>query len=530
MIFLSSHLKRAVSCFLCLLVIFFACGIRVLIVAVDERLAEAATEQSTRRVSISNLRGTVYDCNGTALTNSSTREVTVIFPNESGALAAARLLEGEELEAALEKLRKGTPAVTDKTLKEALEGTQRLTVPVRYNGSAVHIIGYRDGSGHGVSGIEKGFDGILYSKGGLSILYTTDSNGRMIEGLGWSVDEDQPCGSVSLTIDGKLQKIAEQAMSEVEAGAAVILDAKSGKLRAVVSAPEFSPNKLSASLDAENSPFINRALCGYNVGSVFKPCVAAAALESGEAEYKYTCTGSITVDGVTFRCNKWAGHGEMTLQTAIAESCNTYFYTLALKLGAEKLYNTANALRFGSSLDLGGGIVAAGGAVPELKKLEYSSAALINMSIGQGDLMITPVAMACLYAAIVNGGEYYMPSIVESYTENGENVSLGATLPTVAMSKKTAELLKEYLKNALKNGTGSSAYVESISAGGKTGTAQTGWKNDGRSILNGWFCGFVEGRCADYVIVILKEDVKSGSADCAPIFREITLEMRALGY
>ena len=120
--------------------IFFACGIRVLIVAVDERLAEAATEQSTRRVSISNLRGTVYDCNGTALTNSSTREVTVIFPNESGALAAARLLEGEELEAALEKLRKGTPAVTDKTLKEALEGTQRLTVPVRYNGSAVHII------------------------------------------------------------------------------------------------------------------------------------------------------------------------------------------------------------------------------------------------------------------------------------------------------------------------------------------------------------------------------------------------------
>ena len=84
-------------------------------------------------------------------------------------------------------------------------------------------------------------------------------------------------------------------------------------------------------------------------------------------------------------------------------------------------------------------------------------------------------------------------------------------------------------KNALQNGTGSAAYSESISAGGKTGTAQTGWVDGDRKILNGWFCGFYDGE-ETYVIVILKEDVKSGSTDCAPIFKRITENMRAAGF
>lgn len=526
---MSSYLKRAISCFLCVLAIFFVCGIRVFTVATDEKLSQAAADQSTRRLDICDLRGTIYDCNGIPLTNVQEREVTVIFPNEQGAVAAAELLKGEELEKALDKLRQGTPFVANKTSR-TLPGTERLTVPVRYNGSLEHIIGYLDSSGHGAFGIEKGFDELLYSEKGLSVSYTTDSGGRMIEGMGWTVNNDAPKGNVTLTIDSKLQKIAEQAMSGIEAGAAVILDAKNGKLRAIVSTPAFSPDDLSASLEAENSPFINRALSGYNVGSVFKPCVAAAAIENGLSGYKYTCTGSITVDGVSFRCNKLAGHGEMDLQTAIAVSCNTYFYTLALKLGADDVYNTANLFRFGGSFELGGGITAAQGTVPELQSLRNSSAALINLSIGQGDLMITPVAMAGLYAAIINGGEYYMPSVVESYTENGETVRIGTMPPTAAMSVSTAETLKDHLKNALQNGTGNSAFVEGISAGGKTGTAQTGWRDGDRSILNGWFCGFMEGKDTDHVIVILKEDVSSGSADCAPVFREITLKMTEAGY
>ena len=98
------------------------------------------------------------------------------------------------------------------------------------------------------------------------------------------------------------------------------------------------------------------------------------------------------------------------------------------------------------------------------------------------------------------------------------------------VSRVTADILKGFLMSALQNGTGNGAFVEGISAGGKTGTAQTGWKTEDRSILNGWFCGFFEGKDTEYVIVVLKEDVKSGSYDCAPIFREITLKMHSLGY
>lgn len=510
--------------------LFFVCGIRLFTIATDKELSEAAVSQSTKRLTVADLRGTIFDCNGMPLTNVQQREVTVVFPSDRGALALTELLSGEELEKAISVLRKGTPVIAGGVVKNIIGGTEQLTVPVRYNGSLEHIIGYLDDLGHGVSGIEKGFDDLLFSKEGLSVSYTTDSNGRMIEGLGWTVNEDKPLGNVTLTVDGKLQRIAENAMQGVKAGATVILDAKNGNLKAVVSSPQFSPDNLSDSLDAEDSPFINRALYSYNVGSVFKPLMALAAIENGLGGYKYTCKGSIVVDGIEFRCNKWQGHGEVDLKAAIAHSCNTYFYTLALELGAKNVYDTVNRFRFDSKLEIGGGIVSSSGAVPKWSSLENSLAALINLSIGQGDLMITPIGIANLYAAIVNGGEYYLPTVVKEYQKNGETLIPQTTPPTKAMDSETAAVLKEYLKNALQYGTGNTAFIEGVSAGGKTGTAQTGWKKDGRSVLNGWFCGFLEGKTTDYVIVILKEDVKSGSYDCAPIFREITLKMHSLGY
>ena len=179
---------------------------------------------------------------------------------------------------------------------------------------------------------------------------------------------------------------------------------------------------------------------------------------------------------------------------------------------------------------MGGGIVSSKGNLPTLRRLTDSSAALINLSIGQGDLLVTPIGICALYAAIVNGGEYYLPNIVKSKTQNGVEYVSEWLPSTEAMSNVTAEILKGFLMSTLKSGTGNKAFVEGVIAGGKTGTAQTGWKSDGRSILNGWFCGFMEGKDTDYVIVILKEDVKSGSVDCAPIFGEITMKMHGLGY
>ena len=506
------------------------CGIRVLSVATDEKLSQAAANQSTRRVTVANVRGTVYDCNGFPLTNAENETVTVIFPTEQGVISLAKMLDGDELKAAEETLKQGAPVTVKGACPDSSEGTVELKVPVRYSGMLSHVLGYTDGSGHGVTGIEKGFDDILYSGEPVSVSYSIDSAGHMLKGAGYSINPGSASNSVTLTVDKRIQSITEQAMSQVPSGAAVVIEAATGKIRAMVSRPDYVQTDIAEYLDSEDSPLINRALYAYNIGSVFKPCLAAAAIESGVGNYLYNCMGSIYSNGLTFKCHKLAGHGELDLKGAIAYSCNTYFYTLGTRLGAESVYNAARLFRFGDSLDLGGGIISAAGNMPSLQQLQSSEATLINLSIGQGDLLLSPVALSCMYSAIVNNGEYILPSIVEGITVDGVYTEYERCLPTRAMSAGTAEILEDYLKNALANGTGSVAYTEGITAGGKTGTAQTGWKEGDRSILNGWFCGFMVGKEQTYVIVILKEDVKSGSADCAPVFKEITGKMTEAGY
>ncbi len=526
---MSKFFKRSLICFVLILTVMLISVMRIMTVVSDPKLSMAAANQSTRRVDVALNRGNIYDCNRVPLTGRYYNEVTVVLPTARASVPLSEMLDGKEYETALQRIRQGQAVTVVGKTPLTSGGWQSFFVPQRYSGTATHILGYLGSDGHGVTGIEKAFDDLLYTGSHLSISYTTDSLGRMLEGVGYTVDKGKTGGSVTLTVDSRLQTIAEQAIAEVKAGAAVILEARTGKLKAVVSCPDYDCENVSSALTAENSPLINRATYSYNVGSVFKPCLAAAALENGLGGYRYTCTGSITVGDRTFKCNKSAGHGELDLKEALAHSCNTYFYTLGEKLGAEKIYNMAKALRFGQELDCGGGVVSSAGAVPELSTLLNTPAELTNLSIGQGELMLSPIAIATMYSAIVCGGEYRLPYIVQATEQNNIETRNEPSLPTVAFSKKTADTLKDYLKNALQNGTGNSAFVEGVSAGGKTGTAQTGWVEDGRKILNGWFCGFYEGK-EDYVIVILKEDVRSGSTDCAPIFKDITEDMRSMGF
>lgn len=430
----------------------------------------------------------------------------------------------------MEKFKEGTPVKFEYNISADNDSVLRLEVPIRYSGTLAHVIGYTDGSGHGVSGIEKHYDDLLYSEKDINVSYSIDSTGHMLKGAGWQLSFVSNLPSVTLTVDSKIQKICEDAMLEVEAGAAVIVDAANGKIKATVSRPDYDQNNVAQFLNDEDSPLINRALYSYNVGSVFKPCLSVAAMSNKLKDYDYTCTGSITMGELTFKCNRISGHGLLGLKDALAYSCNTYFYTLGTQLGATNVYNTARLFKFGDALNLGGGIISSKGNLPTLQKLQLESAALVNLSIGQGDLLLSPVALSCMYAAIVNGGEYYLPTIIEGTTENNIYTKADSQAPIRAMSKQDADTIKGYLQNALANGTGSAAYVEGITAGGKTGTAQTGWKENGRSILNGWFCGYYEGSRSNYVIVILKEDVKSGSVDCAPIFKEIIEQLSKSGY
>ena len=527
---MSSFYKRAISGFVAILTLMMLCGIRVATVATDEKLMTAGTNQSKRKVVITERRGGILDCNGRPLTDEKLESVTIVFPNEQGPTVLSELLSGDELKSALNKLKNGSAVRVNKKYHKETLGAVSIDVPIRYNGSLTHIIGYTDSTGHGVSGIEKGMDSILYSDNAITVSYEIDSVGRMLQGAGYSINYGQTDNFVKLTIDKEIQEILENAMSSVESGAAVIMDAKNGKIKATVSRPDYSPYNLSDALNDEGSPLINRALYSYNVGSVFKPCLAAAAIENGKIDYNYNCCGVFYNSGLEFKCHKSKGHSLLGLKSAISQSCNTYFYNLGLELGADTVYKTAESFRFGKPLDLGGGIISSAGSLPSFAALSASPAALINLSIGQGDLMLSPVAISLMYCAIANGGKYYMPSIIEGVSQNGVYTPYETLPPTLAIEKETANTLKEYLKSTLLEGTGSAAYNEGISAGGKTGTAQTGWIEDGRNILNGWFCGFYEGVNTDYAIVILKEDVRSGSYDCAPIFKEITMNMFNAGY
>ena len=529
-IFMYSYYKRALGCFVIMLTLMLTGGARIATVANDTRLSEAASQQSTRRVNVALNRGTVYDCNGVRLTNRNYTVATVVFPSDTASVPLGEMLEGNDLTAAMKGVRNGQAVTVWGKVPSTKTGCHSFFIPQRYSGTLTHVIGYTASDGHGVTGVEKCFDDILYSGSYIGVSYTVDSRGRMLAGLDYTVYEDDSNSSVTLTIDDRIQTIAEQAMEEVPSGAAVIIEARTGKIRAAVSRPDYDPDNVAASLEDLSSPLINRTTCAYNVGSVFKPCLAAAALKNGMGDYRYTCTGSITVGDVTFKCNNTAGHGELDLEQALAYSCNTYFYTLGQALGADAVYEMAKIFRFGEQLDCNGNMVSQAGSMPTLQKLTTVPAELTNLSIGQGDLLLSPVSVAVMYSAIVNGGEYRLPYIVQSIERNGQFERFEPSLPTVAFSKGIADTLKGYLENALINGTGKAAFTEGVPAGGKTGTAQTGWKQEGRSILNGWFCGFYEGKTENYVIVILKEDVKSGSADCAPVFKTITARMQKFGF
>ncbi len=515
---------------MCILVGMLVCSARVITVATDSKLSEAATRQATKKIDVASFREEIVDCNGRSLTENGYRSATVILPTDYAAVPLSEITSQKELSEKLDILRRGQ-AVTVWGKQPTTSGSwHTFFVPIRYSGSCTHILGYINSDKHGVTGIEKFYDSVLYSDKKFSLSYTSDSRGRMLAGLNFSVNEPVSSNRVTLTVDSEIQAVTEQAMLDVECGAAVVVEAKTGKIKALCSMPDFDPEKVAEFLDDENSPLINRAVYPYNIGSVFKPCLAVAAIENGFEDYRYTCTGSVMVGEVTFKCHKSSGHGEVGLNEALAESCNTYFYTLAEALGAERVFNTAALFRFGQELDCNGGLISASGNMPTLEKLSTLPAELSNFSIGQGDLMLSPIALSVMYCAIVNEGEYHLPYLVESVESNGEIKKYQPSLPTVAFKKSTADILKEYLKNALKNGTGGAGYSEGVEAGGKTGTAQTGWKTDGRSILNGWFCGFYEGKMTDYVIIIVKEDVKSGSVDCAPIFKNITENLANKGF
>ncbi len=522
--------KRALICFTLCIVLFFVSILRVATVSTTDYSTVNKTQNGVR-IKIGDSRGTIYDCNGARLTNCEEKIIACVSPTPRAITAISQVLEGDNLQSVLERLKSNKPTICEVPKKIECDGIVCTTIYTDTNTPSRHIIGYTDSDRKGVSGLEKAYDSVLYCEDDISVFYSTDAKGRILEGIEPELSNPNKAlsNSVKTTIDINIQSIAEEYAKNLEKGAVVVADAKNGKIRASVSRPDFDRNNVEIYLESQNAPLLNRVINAYNVGSVFKPCVAAAGIENNNNNFLYTCTGSCEIIDRFFKCHKISGHGPLDLRGGLAQSCNTFFYNFAFNVGYEKIFNTAKKLSFGQSLKICQGINTAKGSLPEKESLE-NIAYLANFSIGQGELLLSPVSILTLYCAIASGGEYYIPSIVEETNQNGNVKKYDIGAPTKAFENTTAEILKDYLKSVLEEGTGTSAKPETISAAGKTATAQTGRYQNGREICQGWFCGFFPAEDPKYVVAVFSEDDQKQTLSSGEIFSKIADGITALGY
>ena len=327
---------------------------------------------------------------------------------------------------------------------------------------------------------------------------------------------------VRLTVDAELSEAAWNALGS-RRGAVVVLDAATGAVLAMVSAPSFDPasaeqqwNELSSRAD---SPLVNRAAQGlYPPGSTFKTLIADAALEAGvtNVDEVFTCTGELAI-GKDYVLHESHGevHGKLHLADALRESCNVTFATLALRLGASGLSSACE--RFGIGTELTSPELPMTRAhVPALKDL--SDGEIAQLGIGQGALLVTPLQMALVADAFANGGRIMQPYLVEQVLTT-QGMPLYEASPAVWWTATTAEraaVIDGYMADVVAAGTGTAADVSGVRVTGKTGTAENASGTD-----HAWFIGSAERGGRKIVMAVLVEEGGFGGRSAAGIARTV---------
>ena len=486
--------KRFVSLSLVMCILFSGIAGRLGYIIFSGRYAVSSSYNSYT-ITVDRIFPTIYDRNLQRLTNKTSGLAAVIRPNEKCFSELGLVFDREERISVVEELKQGYPVVRSIDKYPDCKYIKIFETKIRHNSDQL--------AKHLVTSCESLYPNAVGSR---SVNFAVDAIGRLLEGDDGTVIENNYNTEYgcALTIDSDIQRCVERAAKDMKSGAVVVLDIKSSEALAVFSTP---------------NDYFNRALSEYTVGSVFKLIISACALENGINPF-YICTGEITVGDTTFSCQNKKIHGLQTMKNALANSCNCYFINLALMLGAEEIYKTAQSFGFGAEIRLADEWTLSNGNFPDLDSLQ-SKGELALIGFGQGSLTTTPLHFASIVAAIANGGNYTSPSLlfgeIDDYgflTEFERNTSARI------ISEETAEKLREYMRYVVTNGTGALAEYNANSAG-KTSTAQSGRYIDGREVLNTWFAGFYPYDDPKYAIVVTTEDGVSGSADCCPIFRTI---------
>lgn len=375
--------------------------------------------------------------------------------------------------------------------------------------------GYQNGDIIGKAGLEKQYDQELKGKDG-RLFYNVDAKGRKID-TSSQIVLPQPGNNLILTIDYKIQRVAEKALG-ARYGSIIVLKPATGEILAMVSYPFYNANTLLEPggnnyyvelLNDKNSPLINRTIqSSYAPASTFKTVASLAIIEDRllSTEEKILCTGKISYGERVWRC--WLrepGHGWLNLKGGFAQSCDIYYWEAAKKIGvaqfATYISTYASELGFGklTQIDLPGEVT---GFVPtqlwKEKRLneKWSGGDTFNMVIGQGYTLVTPLQLANMLAMVVNEGTIYKPHIVKEIREGESNAIIKKIIPEVliksSISRDSFKIMKEYYGAVTTEGTARYAVKNKyVKVAGKTGTAEVGFADR-------WHCWFIGYGPADY--------------------------------
>lgn len=399
--------------------------------------------------------------------------------------------------------------------------------------------GYSIDAKIGQAGLEKWGESYLAGTPGVA-LYVTDSQGNVVTRLG--AKDPVPSQSLYTTIDAALQFQAQRAINGFT-GAIVVLERDTGRVLAMVSSPGFDPNlfepqNLNASaltdvLNDYRQPLLNRAAqgAGYPLGSVFKIVTMAAALESGlfypedtyDCQYTFTDLPGYTLYDWTYK-KELPPSGVLTLPESLMRSCNPWFYHIGLVLAqnGQAAEITRMARAFGLGVPTGIEQVAENaGNMPDPESAEVA----VQMAIGQGQMLVTPLQVASMIAAVGNGGTLYRPQVVEKIVDPDGNPvyqfepEVKGTLP---VSEENLRLIQDILRQVVVNSRGTAVRAFSglgIPVSGKTGTAQ-----NGTNLEHAWFAAYTTaGRedKPDIAVAVIAEFSGEGSEIAAPIARRV---------
>jgi penicillin-binding protein 2 len=424
--------------------------------------------------------------------------------------------------------------------------------------------GYAPGDRVGQTGVEATYDQFLRGIPGVGRVYV-DALGRVTSARQFS-QLPEAGNNIRLTIDAELQKTAEEALEygirlaledgewAANGGALVAMDPRNGEILALASNPSFdpsvyvgrvSPKELRSLADpSANHPTLNRAVSGvYPPGSTFKPVTALAALQEGlvQPDELIQCTGKEVIDGQTFANWDPYANEPMIMTTALAASCDTYFYQVAMRFYVREdapLQKWARRMGFGRKTGIELGPESAG-LVPtiawkqryfktEIDKI-WTSGDSVQLSIGQGDFLATPLQMTRFYALVANGGKLVEPHVVKSVEEPRKEGELPVVLQPylmkppkdVGLDPTALRIVREGLYDAAHAPYGTSASIFGsfpVPIAGKTGTAEKFIRIPGYTGLRdqAWWCGYGPYDRPELVVCALIENGGHGGTAAAP--------------